>query len=188
MRFEYLIIIGRSAVASLKNVVSWSSSRKRKLRIWMMVSLIFTSRVTLKFSAASRAMASAMTGWHNPNFLIHYQIEQTLSFDQSFMCQRLTSKFTTEITMRQIGLITYLFTLNSDFTEQIVDWPISRSIGCVDGMIFLSTCPSMREEKHMNTQATKQLVPSAPDLTNMIMAEKLYGWISLRWLVQKETR
>ena len=38
----------------------------------------------------------------------------------------------------------------------------------------------------MNTQATKQLVPSAPDLTNMIMAEKLYGWILLRWLGQKE--
>ena len=139
MRFEYLIIIGRSAVASLRNVVSWSSSRKRKLRVWVMVSLIVTSRVTLKFSAASRAMASAMTGWHNPNVLIHYQIEQTLSFDQRFMCQILTSKCTTEITMIRIGLITYSFTLKSVSTEQIVDWPISRYIGCVDGMMFLST-------------------------------------------------
>ena len=187
MRFEYLIIIGRSDAALLRTVISWSSSRKIKLRGRMMVSLLVTSRVTLKCSSASRTMASAVTGWRNPNFLIHQQLAKTLSFDQIFMCQSLTSTFTTKNYYDTVRNDNIFIHPNTVSTEKIVDWLIARAIGCVDGMMFLLTYPSMSKSKHMNTQASKQIMPSAPDLTNMITEEKLYYLILLSWLGHKET-
>ena len=154
----------------------------------MMVPLLVTSILNLKCYASSHAMESAMTGRRTTNFLRHYQLAWTLYFAQRFMCHISTSKFTTKTTMIRTGLISYSSKPKSVATDHIMDWTISRAIGCVDGMLFFPTYPITSVSKHMNTQARKQLMTSAPALTNMIMTENLCGWILLRWLERKETR
>ena len=108
MCFKYLTRIGRSGVALLITVASWSSPRKRKLRGWIMVPSIVTSRVTLKCSTTRHAMASTVMSRGTNLFLRHYQLSWTLSFVQMFMCQRLTSKFMTKTSIRRKRLIKIL--------------------------------------------------------------------------------